>query len=95
MGLTLEDVEHVAKLAKLELTAEEKARFLEQLSAILDYAAVLQQLDTSPVPATSTVLPLRSVMREDESRPSLPVDEVLSNAPDTADGCFRVRAILD
>ncbi|MBC8449524.1 MAG: Asp-tRNA(Asn)/Glu-tRNA(Gln) amidotransferase subunit GatC [Chloroflexi bacterium] len=95
MTLTLKDVEHIADLAKLALTAEEKERFREQLSAILDHAASLQQVDTSDIPPTATVLPLRNVMRDDEARPSLLPEDVLANAPDAAEGCFRVRAILE
>ncbi len=95
MTLSLEDVEHIAGLAKLSLTAEEKERFREQLSAILDYAAMLNRLDTSAILPTATVLPLRNVMREDRTAPSLPLDDVLANAPDQADGMFRVRAILE
>lgn len=95
MILSLEDVEHIAGLAKLSLTAEEKERFREQLSAILDYAAMLNRLDTSAILPTATVLPLRNVMREDRAAPSLPLDDVLANAPDQADGMFRVRAILE
>lgn len=95
MSLTLQDVEHVAELARLSLTAEEKERFCRQLSAILDYAAMLNRLDTSAIPPTATVLPLRNVMREDIPTPSLPLDEVLANAPDQAEGMFRVHAILE
>jgi len=94
MSLSLKDVEHIAGLAKLELSAQEKAQFRVQLSAILDYAAVLQQVDTSAVPPSATVLPLQNVMREDEVTPSLPPEDILANAPDSADGCFRVPAIL-
>lgn len=95
MALTLKDVEHIATLARLGLTAEEKERFREQLSTILEHFASLQQLDTSAIPPTATVLPLRNVMREDAVRPSLPPEDVLANAPDAAEGCFRVRAILE
>jgi len=95
MTLTLKDVEHIADLARLSLTAEEKERFCEQLSAILEYAASLQQVDTSDVPPTATVLPLRNVMRDDEIQPSLPPEDVLANAPQAAEGCFRVQPILE
>jgi len=94
MKLTLEQVEHIAELAKLSLTAEEKESYREQLSAILDYADMLQQLDTDAIPPTATVLPLRNVMREDEVAPSLSVEEILANASDVQDDCFRVKAIL-
>ena len=95
MSLTLAEVEHIAKLARLALTDEEKALYREQLSAILDYAAILQKIDTSAIPPTATVLPLRNVLRDDVVAPSMPVEDVLANAPDAADGCFRVTAILE
>jgi aspartyl-tRNA(Asn)/glutamyl-tRNA(Gln) amidotransferase subunit C len=95
MSLTIAQVEHIAALARLGLTDDEKARFAGQLSAILDYAAILQQVDTSAIPPTATVLPLSSVMRPDAVEPSLSVEDVLANAPDAADAQFRVPAILD
>ncbi len=94
MPLSLDEVEHVAELARLGLTDEEKALFRGQLSAILDYAAVLQGVDTSAIPPTATVLPLRNVMRDDAARPSLSQEDVLANAPDARDGFFAVAAIL-
>ncbi len=94
MTLTREEVEHVAWLARLALTEEEIEMFREQLSAVLEYARSLEEIDLSDVPPTATVLPMRNVMREDEVRPSLPRDVVLANAPDTEDGYFRVRAVL-
>ncbi len=93
--LSAAEVKHVAELAKLELSEEEITLFATQLSAVLDYAAALQEVDTSHVPPTATVLPLRSVMRDDEVRPSLPLEEVLANAPERQGDYFRVHAILD
>jgi aspartyl-tRNA(Asn)/glutamyl-tRNA(Gln) amidotransferase subunit C len=95
MVLTRAEVEHIAELAKLGLTEEEKERFGPQLSAILDYAQMLQRLDTEAIPPTAAVLPLRNVMRPDEAAPSLPQEDILANAPDAAEGCFRVKAILE
>jgi aspartyl-tRNA(Asn)/glutamyl-tRNA(Gln) amidotransferase subunit C len=95
MTLTLEEVEHIAELARLNLTGEEKTRYKEQLSAILDYAAKLQALDTSGIPPTSSVLPQRSVLRPDEPRPGLTLEELLRNAPQTEGAQFRVPPILD
>ena len=89
------EVEHIAELAKLSLTDEEKERFGEQLSAILEYAEVLQRLDTEAILPTATVLPLRNVMAADQVRPSLPREDVLANAPEAEGGCFKVRAILE
>ncbi len=95
MKLSITEVEHIAELARLGLTDEEKGQFSEQLSAILEYAGRLQELDTEAIPPTATVLPLRNVMRPDEVIPSFPREDMLANAPDEAEGCFRVQAILE
>jgi aspartyl-tRNA(Asn)/glutamyl-tRNA(Gln) amidotransferase subunit C len=95
MSLTLAEVEHIAELARLSLTDAEKILYRDQLSAILDYAAILQQNDTSTISPTATVLPLRNVMRPDEVEPSMSSEDVLANASDVEEGCFRVRAILE
>lgn len=95
MKLSHAQVIAIAELAKLQLTEDEIERFGDQLSHVLDYAARLEQLDTADIPPTATVLPLRNVFRDDEVRPSLPRDEALANAPDSADGQFRVDQILD
>ena len=95
MKLSLAQVEHVARLAQLTLSDQEKELFREQLSSILEYAQRLQQLDTSAIPPTATVLPLENVMRDDQVCPSLPLDSVLANAPDTKDGYFRVPVVLE
>jgi aspartyl-tRNA(Asn)/glutamyl-tRNA(Gln) amidotransferase subunit C len=95
MLLTITQVEHIAELARLQLTDAEKALYRDQLSAILDYAAAIQQVDTSAIPPTATVLPLRNVMRGDVAVPAIILEDVLANAPDAAEGCFRVRTILE
>ena len=95
MELTLEQVEHIAQLARLTLSAEEKALYQEQLSAILGYFDTLQELDTEAISPTATVLPLRSVMRKDVPSPSMDREDILANAPEAADGCFEVPAVLD
>ena len=95
MSITRQDVQHIAELAKLNLSDAEEALYQEQLSAILDYAQRLNALDTEAIPPTATVLPLRSVMREDVARPSLPVDEILSNAPARSGDAFEVHVILE
>ena len=92
--LSLEQVDHVADLARLALTDQERETFRLQLSAVLEYAERLRQLDTGDIPLTATVLPLENVMRNDEVRPSLPVEDVLANAPAVQDGCFRVPIVL-
>lgn len=95
MTLTLEEVEHIAGLARLKLTEEEKARYREQLSAILDYAARLQSLDTSGIPPTSSVLPPRTILRADEPQPCLSREELLANAPEVTENQFRVPPVLE
>jgi aspartyl-tRNA(Asn)/glutamyl-tRNA(Gln) amidotransferase subunit C len=93
--LSREEVETIAELAKLTLTEEEKAIFQEQLSAILDYAEMLQQVDTTGIPPTTSAIPLNNVMRPDERRLHLPNEEALFNAPEAEDGQFKVQAVLD
>ena len=95
MALTREEVDHIAELAKLSLTDAEKARFQEQLSDILDYAQRLQALDTDAIPPTATVLPLRSVFRDDVIAPSTPTAALLANAPKATSDSFEVQAVLD
>lgn len=95
MSITIKDVEHVAALARLELSEQDKERFAGQLSAILKYAEQLNQLDTDDVEPTSHAMPLVNVMREDAVRPSLPIDKVLLNAPDEEDGQIKVPAVLE
>jgi aspartyl-tRNA(Asn)/glutamyl-tRNA(Gln) amidotransferase subunit C len=95
MTLSLEQVETIANLARLELSPDEKERMSLQLSAILDYVNRLQELDTGGIPPTSSVLPPRSVLRPDEARPGLERDILLRNAPDIEAGQFRVPPVLE
>ncbi len=95
MTLSSEEVEHIAELARLKLTPEEKALYREQLSAILDYFSQLQNLNTTGIPPTSSVLPPRSVLRHDKPRPGLTRADLLRNAPDAAEDQFRVPPVLD
>ncbi len=94
MSLTRAEVEHIAQLARLELTDEEIEQYREQLSDVLDYVARLQGLDTRGIPPTASVLPPRTVLREDEPRPPLPRAEVLANAAEAQDGQFRVPPVF-
>jgi aspartyl-tRNA(Asn)/glutamyl-tRNA(Gln) amidotransferase subunit C len=95
MSLSLAEVEHIAKLAHLDLSDEEKLRYRDQLSAILAYAARLQALDTEAIAPTATILPVDSVMRPDEPRPSMLREELLLNAPAETDGMFQVPPVLE
>jgi aspartyl-tRNA(Asn)/glutamyl-tRNA(Gln) amidotransferase subunit C len=95
MKLSLAQVEHVAQLAQLSLSDQEKELFREQLSSIIEYAQHLQELDTSAIAPTATVLPLENVMREDQIQPSLSQADALANAPHTQNGYFRVPVVLE
>jgi aspartyl-tRNA(Asn)/glutamyl-tRNA(Gln) amidotransferase subunit C len=92
--LSPSDVEHVANLARLALSAEEVEQFTEQLAVILDHAEDVAALDLEGVEPTAHPLPLSNVLRPDEVRPSLDRDEVLAQAPAAEDGRFRVPRIL-
>jgi len=89
------DIEHVARLARLDLTDEEKARLREQLGAILEHAAKVSEVAVDDVPPTAYAIPRSNVLRPDEITPSLPVAEVLANAPDVEDDRFKVPKIAE
>jgi aspartyl-tRNA(Asn)/glutamyl-tRNA(Gln) amidotransferase subunit C len=93
--ITLDEVEHVARLARLALDVDEKQQMRRQLDAILGYIEQLRRVDTTGIEPTAHVLPLVNVMRDDEVRPSYPADAMLASAPDAFDGQFRVPRILE
>lgn len=95
MPLSLQEVEHIAKLARLELTDRQKARYREQLEAILEYVAKLQELDTQDVPPTASVSVGQMPLRVDEPHPGLPKDELLKNAPKQVDGQFQIPPVFE
>jgi aspartyl-tRNA(Asn)/glutamyl-tRNA(Gln) amidotransferase subunit C len=86
---------HIAKLARIELTESEVEMFSEQLSEIIGHFDTLNAVNTDGVEPTAHTLPLENVMADDESRPSLPREQVLALAPSTYDGYLRVRAVLE
>ena len=92
MAISRDEVLHVARLARLDLTNEEIERFSEQLNAILDAVGKVSELDLSDVEPTAHPLDLVNVWAEDEPRPSLSVEEALANAPDREGALFRVPA---
>ncbi len=95
MSLDRAAVNHVARLARLDLTEEERERMQKELTVILAHAEKIQSLELDDVPPTSHALPLSNVMRPDRARPSLPPEEALANAPETEDGRFRVQRIIE
>ncbi|MCU1490029.1 MAG: glutamyl-tRNA amidotransferase subunit [Acidimicrobiaceae bacterium] len=92
--ISVEEVAHVAHLARLELDPDELARYAEQLSAVLEHVEAVRRLDTAEVPPTSHALELRNVLRPDEIRASLSPEEVLACAPAVESGRFKVPRIL-
>lgn len=95
MSLTLEQVEHIANLARLELSEAEKNLYRQQLSAILEHIRRLQELDTHDIPPTSSVLAGRGFLREDEPGASLSPETLLRNAPQVLDGQFRIPPVFE
>lgn len=93
-GISRDDVAHVARLARLELSDEELDTFTGQLAAVLGHAADVEALDVHDVPPTAHPYPLVNVVRPDEPRPCLDRDEVLAQAPDVEDGRFKVPPVL-
>lgn len=94
MNISREQVEHVARLAALALTEEEKELFGRQLNQVLEHAEVIKSVDTEDVPPTSHAIPMGNVYREDRVRPSLPPEEALRNAPQPEGGFFSVPRIV-
>ena len=94
MKIFREQVEHVAKLARLELVEEEIATYTEQLNSILEYAAMLEGINTEDINPTAHAVPLHNVFREDEVKPSLEREKVLANAPEAEEGFFKVPKIV-
>ena len=95
MRLTRDQVLHIAELAKLGITEAETELFAEQLSEILEYAEMLNRLDTDAIPPTAQAIHMLNVTRPDRVQPSLTPDEVLANAPRRKDDLFEVKAILE
>lgn len=93
--ITIDEVKHVAHLARLAITDEEAVKFQEHLSAIITYAAQLNELDTEGVVPTTHVMDLKNVFREDVAKHTITQEEALKNSPDEEDGHFRVPSILE
>lgn len=95
MPITKDQVRYVAHLSRLALTDEEVERFSEQLDEILGYVEKLNELDTSEVEPLLHALGASNVFREDRAGESIPRKEMLRNAPDTAEGCYKVPRIIE
>ena len=95
MSINVDEVRHIANLARLQLTPDEERRYADQLSSILESAARLLEIDTSTIPPTATVLPLQAPLRPDVPRPCPPREKILANAPEKESGMFRVPPVLE
>lgn len=95
MSLTLDEVRHVARLARLRLTDTELEEMRQQLSSILNYVDMLQEVDVEGVPPTAQVTDVVNVVRPDEVRPSLPVDEALAGAAHREGDYFKVKPVFE
>ncbi|OFX31599.1 MAG: asparaginyl/glutamyl-tRNA amidotransferase subunit C [Armatimonadetes bacterium RBG_16_67_12] len=95
MAIDRATVEHVARLARLTLSEEDRERFAEQLGRILEYCARINEIPLADVPPTSHVMPITNVLRDDAVTPSLDRDEVLAQAPAHTQGFFQVPRIFE
>lgn len=93
--ITKENVKHVADLARLAISDEEAEKFTKQLSKIIDYAELLNELDTDDIEPTTHVLDFKNVLRKDEPKQWITQEEALKNAPDKKDGHFRVPSVME
>jgi len=89
------DIEHVARLARVHLTDEEKLQLREQLGMILEHAAKVSEVAAEDVPPTASAIPRANVLRPDDVEPSLPREEALANAPERERERFRVPRIIE
>lgn len=95
MKISRAEVEHVARLARLALPEEELAALTGEMDAILGYVDKLNELTTDGIVPTAHAVPLDNAFREDAVRPSIGLDKALANAPEAADGCFRVPRVIE
>jgi aspartyl-tRNA(Asn)/glutamyl-tRNA(Gln) amidotransferase subunit C len=95
MNISIADVEHVARLARLELSDEEKSLFAVQMGAILGYVDTLKELDTEGILPTSHAVPMENSFREDVACPAFGVESALANAPDRVESFFRVPKVIE
>jgi aspartyl-tRNA(Asn)/glutamyl-tRNA(Gln) amidotransferase subunit C len=95
MNISVADVEHVARLARLELSEDEKILFAGQMGAILGYVDKLKELDTEGVLPTSHAVPMENSFREDAACPSIGLEKALANAPDRAESFYRVPKVIE
>jgi aspartyl-tRNA(Asn)/glutamyl-tRNA(Gln) amidotransferase subunit C len=94
MSVTINDVDHIARLSKLEFSEMEKEKFTHQFNDILKYMEQLNSVDTTNVEPLAQVIELSNVFRDDVVKPSVPTEEALKNAPDKTDEHFKVPKVI-
>lgn len=95
MQITKQEIEHVAKLARLNLSEEDKEKFTQEMGAIIGFVDKLNELDTTGIEPTAHILPIHNVFREDQVRPSFDRDKLLQNAPQKKDECILVPKVVE
>ncbi|HPX61373.1 MAG TPA: Asp-tRNA(Asn)/Glu-tRNA(Gln) amidotransferase subunit GatC [Deltaproteobacteria bacterium] len=95
MKISVSDVVHVARLARLELADEEKTLFVSQMDAILGYVEKLKQLDTTGIQPTSHAVPIENAFRDDLVTPPIGIDKALANAPERAGSFYKVPKVIE
>ena len=95
MSISVADVEYVARLARLELSEDEKGLFAVQMGAILEYVDKLKELNTEGVLPTSHAVPMENAFREDDACPSIGIEKALANAPDRVASFYRVPKVIE
>jgi aspartyl-tRNA(Asn)/glutamyl-tRNA(Gln) amidotransferase subunit C len=95
MSISKEEIQHLADLAKIEITDTEADKYRDELGDIIDYAEKLDELDLEDVPATTHSIEIDAPLRDDNSEHRLSQDQALQNAPDSEDGQFRVPNVVE
>ena len=95
MKITEKEVEYVAKLARLYVSEEEKAKLTKNMSAIIEFADTLPKIDTDGVAPAAHAIPVQNVFREDVVKDSYKRDDILKNAPEKEAGCFSVPKVVE
>lgn len=95
MKLTVQEIEHVANLARLDLTPEEKEKMTKELAAIIDFADKLSEVNTDGIQPTAHILDINNVFRKDEVKSSFDREDIIRNAPESADGCIKVPKVVE
>ncbi|MGI6778343.1 MAG: Asp-tRNA(Asn)/Glu-tRNA(Gln) amidotransferase subunit GatC [Acetivibrionales bacterium] len=95
MKVTKDTMEHVANLARLDLSEHEKKKLASEMESIISFMKKLSELDTSNVKPMEHVMPISNVLREDRVKKSYERDKILANAPDSKDGCFKVPKVVE